>query len=236
MLLPDSGEIKDQNFIPSKDIYLAFSERTHRFVVESSVDPSEFKQGEPYLVDEIDVTSLSQFAKPAQEGLSQSKAKEYLEYCHNAAIARYLQEMVATGNIRPASPGEINFGYGYHAGANSHFLGDNQIDKIEAMQKGGRYGGTGRVSYFSRKVEDALFHGLGNFNDVTLKQTRYPKTRILLLTLSLEKLRAKRNIFIDPESLLPAFQEEFGNTFIVHHGFPISAVKSVDVLRYEGTT
>jgi hypothetical protein len=216
-------------------ILRASSEITHRFVVEQTVDLSDFEQGPPFWVEAIDIADLSQFASAAREGLAPGAIKEQLEYHRNSAIRSCLEDVLETGQIEPVSTDIISQPYVYHAGCSLYTTPEGKpVDKLKAMEESGVYGGEDRVSYFGVRKYDALNHGLGNFNDVTVRGTKHAGARILMLTIDVNKLREKRNIFIDPETLLPALDHEFNRNFIVHKGIPVSAVKKLEILRYEG--
>jgi hypothetical protein len=213
-----------------EELILRLGNNNHKFIVEENINLSGFNQGSAYFVDTISVNDMSQFAVAARSEISIVKVQEYFGYCRDPEIRKYLQEIIDSGFIRPIAVSEFNGNWGYHAGA-SIFQGTSKVDEI---RRSGQYGSIERVSYFGNNPEIALSHGLGDFNKVTERGTIMPEAKVLFITHDIEKLRLKRNIFIDPESLLPAFTQEFGTSFVVHNGFPVSSIKSIDVLGYQG--
>jgi len=207
---------------------------THRFQPQGEIDLSGFPQGRPVFVEAIDLQDLSQFCNAAQEGLAVENLAVLLRQSRHPDVSATLQAIAETGSITPISssvlPEEM-----YHAACNVFVSPNGQVvDKVEQTQSLGYYGSDTRVSYFSADRDAALTHGLGNFNVVTERRTRFPKAMIVMLTLDTQLLSEKRNLFPDPESLLPAFEHEFGQNFIVHSGIPVSAIKKMELLSYAG--
>jgi len=186
------------------------------------------------LVEKIELTDLAQFCQAAKEGLTPDKLSDLLQVCSNPKVRKALEVIAETGEILPVLPSKLPTET-YHAGC-SFFIGsqDQLIDKVEQTKETSVYGGENRVSYFGTDQDVALMHGLGNYNDVTQRQTRFPEARVILLTLDTKRLGRERNIFPDPESILPAFEHEFGQNFVVHFGIPVSAIKKMEVFRYRG--
>lgn len=209
-------------------------EISHNFQYQEQINLAGFPQGEPRLVKSIDLSDFSQFCKAAQEGLTPDKLPELLQHCTNPQVRSALIAIAETGSIQPVSPSALPE-EAYHAGC-SLFVDSrgHPIDKIEQTRAGGFYGAENRVSYFGVNRDVALMHGLGNLNDVTQRRTQFPNARVILLTLNTKRLTEARSVFPDPESLLPAFEHEFYQNFIVHFGIPVSAIKKMEVFDYEG--
>ncbi len=208
---------------------------THHFKIERVLKLEDVEPSPSNFVESINISDLSQIAVPAQEGLTPERVRQYLEWGANGGIQEYLELLDQNGSIAPIKLEEIKQDYVYHAGASLFIDQDGKpIDKIEAIKSTGKYGGEGRVSYFGLNPSDALSHGLGNYNNITNRGEENLEAKILLLKINVSKLRDKRNIFIDPESLIPGFSEEFGNNFIVHNGIPNEAIEEIEVLKYEG--
>ncbi|MFA6270724.1 MAG: hypothetical protein WC657_05990 [Candidatus Paceibacterota bacterium] len=209
-------------------------EISHTFQRQEEVNLSDFPQGETRLVEAIDLSDLSQFCSAAQEGLTLDALPELLRYCSNTKVKDALKAIVETGKIQPVTSSALPK-EAYHAGC-SLFVDSrgHPIDKIVQTRDVGFYGAEDKVSYFGVDRDVALIHGLGNFNHVTQRRTRYPNAKVILLTLDTKKLTDVRNVFPDPESLLPAFEHEFGQNFIVHSGIPVSAIKKMEVFNYGG--
>lgn len=209
-------------------------EISHTFQRQGEVNLSDFPQGEPRLVEAIDLSDLSQFCKAAQEGLTPDRLPELLQHCSNPKMKGALEAVAETGKIQPVPPSVLPK-EAYHAGCSLFVDSEGRpVDKVEQTRAVGFYGAEGKVSYFGVDRDVALMHGLGNFNDLTQKRTRFPNARVVLLTLDTRQLTEARNVFPDPESLLPAFEHEFGQNFIVHSGIPVSAIKKMEVFDYRG--
>jgi hypothetical protein len=233
----ESGEEnkgKDKN---ADKVELRLGNVSHMLVLETRVDIRNFAQGTENMVEMIEVDDLSSFAHGAQEGLSSDKAAYLSSVTRDPRIKEQLETVAITGVLLPITERRDIGDIVYHAGCDL-FVDEKGlvVDKIEEMRKKGVYGGEGRVSYFSTDKKAALAHGLGNFNQVTKRRGRFPEARLVLLEIDTSELMSMRNVFIDPESLLPAFEDEFGRKFIVHRGIPVSAIKTVSVFRYDGYT
>jgi len=201
---------------------------THQFTVEQKVNLKKFKQGQPFMVDAIDLADFSQFANPAKLGFEINSLEKIREITTDPRILGYLDKLQADGKIFPLSSGELASFIAFHAGSSIYWDQEEIKSKLELMKAHGFYGGENHVSYFSLYQQASLEQGLTNYDGANSDE------RILFLTIDLNKLRKKRNVFIDPESLLPYYQHEFMRNFIVHHGIPVSAISSLEVLKYEG--
>lgn len=233
--MTDQNELRAGSELQVGEIFeLKRGEIVHKFEIEGKLNLEMFSQGKSEMVDAVDVGDLANFARAAKN-LDLENIRFQLERTDSGFKKNYLMEILRSGKILPVRGMEIRAPYFYHAGC-SIFLDNNGkiIQKVDQMKSSGIYGSSERVGYFSDDRDEALAHGLGNFNEVTQREKIIPEARILFLVIDVAKLLEKRSIFIDPESLLLGNEEEFNKNFVVHKGIPVSAIKDVLVLKYKG--
>lgn len=227
-------ERKEDKFQTGLVLELKKGDIVHKFEIEREVDMTGFSQGVEEMVEDIKVNDLSGFALAARH-LTVESVRFQIEITDDRYRRYYLEEILKSGRILPLSKNEINSPSFYHAGCSVFSNGEVEaIDKVNQMRNSGIYGSKERVGYFSNEEDEALFHGLGNYNEVTQRGERFPEARILFLVIDAAKLLEKRNVFIDPESLFLGNEHEFNKNFIVHKGVPVSSIKGLWVLRYKG--
>ncbi len=201
-------------------------------VLDSSQDEIDIHK-----VDKVLISDLSNFAKAAQDFLTPNRIEDYLIYCKNPNIINYLKLIRDNGYLDSIDLSCYGIEYVYHSACNLYVDSDGALsDKLETLKLNRVYGSQTRVSYFSVDPAMALSHGIGNYNYLTQRRSRFLQSQILFLKISVEKLEQQRNIFIDPESLTPPYWDsEFGKNFVVHSGIPISAIEGILRMDYIGS-
>lgn len=220
------------DFIRDSDMIVCqpTEDTTLRFAVESEVSVHDFSAGIPHWEQSIPLTEHSQFPGVIPEHLSLATISKLLQKLRGPMLAdarNYLMEIEESGEILPLAHGYIDQPYVYHGGAAIFESPTGNTSACDAMREYGHYGAQDGITYFSKDPLTALLHGLGH-----TQRAREEDTRVLLLTIDITKLEKLRNIFIDPESVLPSLAaNEFGQNFVVHNGIPVYAIERAEVLR-----